>query len=33
MKISKKRQAYQNMIDEREFYSIGEALDIFSKKK
>ena len=33
MKISKKRQEYQNMIDDREYYSIGEALDIFSKSK
>ena len=33
MKISKKRQEFQNMIDDREYYSIGEALDIFSKSK
>ena len=33
MKTSKKRQAYQDMIDDRQFYSVGEALDIFSKSK
>ena len=33
MKTSKKRQAYQDMIDDRKFYSVGEALDIFSKSK
>ena len=33
MKTSKKRQAYQDMIDDRQFYSVGDALDIFSKSK
>lgn len=33
MKTSKKKQAYQDMIDDRQFYSIGEALEIFSKSK
>ena len=33
MKMSKKKKAYQDLIDDKLFYSIGEAHEIFSKSQ
>ena len=33
MKMSKKKRAYQDLIDDKQFYSIGEAHEIFSKSQ